>query len=104
MVAELASVTVTCGRADPPGSVTAPAKAPVVADWPCDGEGNAVARTLNSRTAAHSLRGSGCIGNRIVARGRTTSSQSAAGFTPAGYGGGPFQSPPVLSCPATQIP
>src|SRR5450759_4194324 len=67
MVAELARVTVTWGRAAPEGSVTAPAKAPVVADWQWEGEGQAAAR---SRVATNSLRGTGGIGKRIVTRER----------------------------------
>ena len=65
MVAELARVTVTWGRAAPEGSVTAPAKAPVVADWQWEGEGQALAR---SRDAINSLRRGGGMGKRIVTR------------------------------------
>src|SRR5674476_284687 len=68
MVAELARVTVTWGRAAPEGSVTAPAKAPVVADWQWEGEGEATARRVRMRVATNSLRRGGGIGKRIVTR------------------------------------
>src|ERR1017187_9928258 len=68
MVAELVSVTVTWGRAAPPGSVTAPARAPVVADWQCPGEGQATASRVGRMAASSSLRRSGGIGYRIVTR------------------------------------
>src|ERR1039458_10667834 len=56
MVAELVSVTVTWGRAAPPESVTAPARAPVVADWQWEGAGQATASRVERMAATSSLR------------------------------------------------
>src|ERR1019366_474067 len=70
MVAELARVTVTWGRAAPAGSVTAPPNAPVVADWQWEGEGEATARRVRMRVATNSLRRGGGMGKRIVTRER----------------------------------
>src|ERR1035437_7936341 len=92
MVAELARVTVTWGRAAPEGSVTAPPNAPVVADWQWEGEGEATARRGRMRGGANSLRRGGghgkayCNARATGPRREVGSGTRGAANMPTSYG------------------